>query len=265
MRADRHEDVAGLDTNVCLRQIRGLREVELVKLEMHVLAALFLHSFLGKQKTDKKESGERNTSHRRSRLCKEIHNRDKKQDQGDQSDADGHVTTGDLEIERNAEFPPLRLLIAQHENGNSVQHKTPNHAKSVEVGEKRDIAAAHNDHCDLKANDHVDNSVGGSEAGMRLTEPVRQNAILGNSVENAIGTYDCGVDRAGKNQGAHDDHEDVEGKPCNEWTLQTHGESPDQVLKEMGPRFVRNNHHREERNERREYHAVNKNDEGDLF
>ncbi len=54
--------------------------------------------------------------------------------------------------------------------------------------------------------DQVDDPVGGAESRMRLAEPVGENAILRNAVEDAVGADDGCVDRARQDQETHHYH-----------------------------------------------------------
>ena len=100
---------------------------------------------------------------------------------------------------------------------------------------------------------------------MRLAEPVGEHAVLGNPVQHAVRSDDGGVHRAGKNQRADHDDEHVKDQSRDERAGEAHGQSADQVFEELRPGLVRNDHHREERNQRREHHAVNKDYERRFF
>ena len=83
----------------------------------------------------------------------------------------------------------------------------------------------------LQQRDEVDDAVGGAKAFVRLAEPVQQDAIFGHAVQHAVGADDRGVDRARKNQHAHDHHEDVEHQPQQLRPRQVHRQSAQQVVR----------------------------------
>ena len=104
-----------------------------------------------------------------------------------------------------------------------------------------------------------------AETRVRLPEPVGEHSVFGNAIENAVRSHDRGVHRARKNQRANHHDECVENQPRHERPVKTHGQPADQVLEELRPRLVGNDHHREERNQRREDHAVDENDQRRLL
>ena len=83
---------------------------------------------------------------------------------------------------------------------------------------------------------------------MRLAKPVRQHAVFGDTVEHSIGADDGGIARSGKNQHAHKHHEGMKQQPQGLRPGEVHGQAANQVLQEIRPLTVRNNHHGEQRN-----------------
>ncbi len=83
----------------------------------------------------------------------------------------------------------------------------------------------------LQAHDQIQNAVGGAEAAVRLPEPVRQDAVLGDAVQHAVRADDGRVHGAGQHQRADDHDERAERQP--------HGQRPDEVHGQAADRVVR--------------------------
>src|SRR5262249_45579287 len=171
----------------------------------------------------------------------------------------------DGEVQRHLELALAGIGIAQDENGQAVHGKTPDHAKSIQVGEEGHVAGADDDGEDVEADDDVDDAIAGAEARMRLTEPVAQDAIFGNPVEHSVRAHNRGVDGTGENDGANHHHEGVEYQPQQKRPLEAHRESADEVFKKALANAARKDHHREERNQRGEDHAVDEDHQPGLF
>ena len=112
-----------------------------------------------------------------------------------------------------------------------------------------------------RIDDQVDEARSGAELVVRMAEPVGQHAIFGHAVEHAVRADDGRVHRARQNQRAHQHDESVEQQAHGHGADQEHREAADQVVQKLRPRRVRNDHHREERNQRREQQAVDENHE----
>ena len=65
---------------------------------------------------------------------------------------------------------------------------------------------------------------------MRLAEPVGENAVFGNAVQNAVRTDDRGIDRAGEDQETHHHHKARKARRNNSGPYMIHGEPGDQVV-----------------------------------
>ncbi len=89
---------------------------------------------------------------------------------------------------------------------------------------------------DLKDDDHVDDAMRSAELAMRLPEPVRKHAVLGNAIQHAVRADDRRIHRARQNQRSHGHHEHVERQPQRERPGQTHGQSADQILQILAAR-----------------------------
>ncbi len=125
----------------------------------------------------------------------------------------GNLVAGDGDVRRN--FPAAFALVldAQHQHGQAVEGEAPDHAEGIGLAQQVDIAVADQNGEDLQKHDQVDDPVGGAEARMRLAEPVGENAVFRNAVEDSVGTDDRGIDRARQDQEAHDHHEGAESQP----------------------------------------------------
>src|SRR5206468_2532324 len=86
----------------------------------------------------------------------------------------------------------------------------------------------------LQADDKIQDAIGGAELAMRLEEPVGHDAVLGHAIEDAVGTDDGRVRRAGQDQKADDDDESVEGQAQRLGADDVHGQAADEVLRILG-------------------------------
>ena len=98
---------------------------------------------------------------------------------------------------------------------------------------------------------------------MRLAEPVGENAIFRNAVEDAIGADDRGVDRARQNQETHHHHKRTKSQPQQQGPVLIHGQPGDEVvLVNRNSHRVRNNHHEQQRREPGKNETVDRDDDG---
>src|SRR3984957_1571547 len=261
--ADRHEDVAGTRADRFGTQFTFELEVELVHLDMR--HAAIAATPLGDGEYDVQQDGESAARHRRNRLGEKVHDRDEEEDQRDDAQADGNLNAADAQIERHLEFALAGIRVTKHENGEAVHREAPNHTKRIQVGEEGDVAAADDDCGDLQDDDDVDDAIAGAEFRMRLAEPFTEHAVFGDAIEHAVGADDRGIDRTGENQRADDDDEAVEDQAGDERPGEVHRKAADQVFEEALADIVRDDHHREERNQRSEDQAVNENHHARLF
>ena len=170
---------------------------------------------------------------------------------------------GDGDVGRHFPAALAFVLDAQHQHGQAVEGEAPDHAKGVGLAQQIHVAAAHQNGEDLQNDDQVDDPVGGAESRMRLPEPVGENAVFRNAVENAVGTDDRGIDRARKDQEAHHHHEGPESQPQQQRAILIHGQAGDQVVfVNRDPHRVRNDHHEQQRREPGKDEAVNRDDDG---
>src|ERR1700733_5840703 len=192
------------------------------------------------------------------RLRKQVDDGDGHQHQRDQAQTDGNFPTEDHGIQWHAVFAVLRVRVAQYQHRDALHRKTPDHAESVEVAEEGDVAAAGDDRDDLERHHQVNDAMRGAETRMRMPEPIREDAIFRDAIQNAVGTDNRGVHGPGENQRADHHHKHMEAQSHRKTSHQVHCQAANQILGEIPAHAVRNNHHREERNQRSEHQAVNK-------
>ena len=166
-----------------------------------------------------------------------------------------------MEIQRDLPFAAPRLLVAQHQHRERLHGEAPDHAERVGLAQHVDIAAADDNGDQLQRHNHVDDAGGGAELFVRMPEPVGQHAVFRHAVEDAVGPDDGGVHGAGKNQGPHQHHEAVKEQAHGNRPDEVHGKAADEVVQEVLPRGVGDNHDREEGNQRGEQHAVDEDHE----
>src|SRR5262249_34765157 len=261
--ADRHKNVAGPSTDRFGRQFPFQLEIELVHL--HVGDAFVPRALLGDGEDDIENHGKNATGNSGYRLGEQVGNGDDEKGERDEAQAERNLLFADSEIQRYLEFAFARVGVTENEHRQTVHRKTPDHAEGIEVRKKGHIPVANNDGEELQGYDDVDDAAARAEAGVRLAEPVAQHAIFRDAVEYTIRAHDCRVHGPRQDDGTHYHDEDVEDQPQQKRAFEAHGQAADEVFQEALPDDVWNDHHREERNQRREDHAVNENDQPGLF
>ncbi len=224
-----------------------------------------LAAALGDGEHDVEQDRENAAGHRGDRLGEEVDDGDQEERQRDEAQADRNLHSANAQVERHLEFALAGIGVAQHENGEAVHREAPDHAECVQVGEERDVAAADDDRGDLQDDDDVDDAIAGAEFRVRLAKPLAEHAVFGNAIEHAVGADNGGVDRAGENQRADHHDETVEDQARDKRPGEIHREAADQIFEETLAHIVRDDHHGEERNQRREDQAVNENDHARFF
>ena len=216
---------------------------------------------LGDFENDEEGARKAQAADGRHLLRQDVDDGDGEQRQGDQSESDRDLAIAPSEIERHLPFARLGEFIAQHQHRQRLHRKTPHHAERVGLPEQIDVAAAEQDRHDLQADDEVDEAVGGAEFAMRMAEPIREDAVLGDAVQHAVRAEDGGVDRPGEHDGADHDDERVEQQSCRHGARQVHRQAADEIVEELRPVAVRDQHHGEKGNQRREQHRVDEDHE----
>ena len=162
-------------------------------------------------------------------LGEQIGDGDQAENQGGCGQADGNFHATDLDVERELVFLVVALK-AEHEHAHGLEEEAPHYAKRASLAEPIDIAAAEEDGGNLQQDDGVDDAIGGAEALVRLAEPIEQHAVFGDAVHDAVGADDGGVEGAGENEHADDDHKDVEQQLQQLRTGEVHGQSAEEVV-----------------------------------
>src|SRR5271163_2031165 len=240
--ADGDEDIAGAGADGSGSEFALLLEVELVHFDVSAGA---LAAALGDSENNIEKNGKNAAGHGGDRLGEEVD--------------DGNLDAADMKIERDLEFAGAGFGVAKDENRQAVHRETPDDAECIEVGEESDIAAADDDGDDLEEDDDVDDAVAGAKTGVGLAEPGAEDAIFGNTIENPIGTDDGGIDGAGENQGADDNHEAMKNQTEKERPLEIHGQAADEVFEKTLPNVIGDDHDGKEGDHRGKDQAVNKN------
>src|ERR1700674_2238428 len=183
------------------------------------------------------------------RFSEEVDNGDQEERQCYQSKPNRDLDSAKTKIEGHLKLALTRFRVPQDEYRESIHGKAPDDTKSVEIRQECDVAATDKDGQYLQAHDDIDDPVARAEPGVRLAEPVAENAILGDSIEDAIGAHDGRVDCSRQDERSHDNNETVKDQSGNERTLEVHRQAANQILQETLPHIVRNDHYGEERNQ----------------
>src|SRR5881227_2572325 len=134
---------------------------------------------------------------------------------GEQSQWQLNLAVTELNLDINGNFPrPLAFeLEAQHQHSQTIESKTPDHAKGISFTECDDVTAAQYDRQQLQTYNHVDDAAAGTVFFLRLAEPVGEHAIFRDAVQHAVGADDGSIDSAGKDQEPTDHYERLEEQP----------------------------------------------------
>src|SRR6267143_4160226 len=257
------DDVARARTYGLGSQFRFQLEIELIHLNVSCAAAPA--PLLRNCEHHVKQNGKGSASHRGDGLGEQVYDGDQEQHQGDQSKSHGNLHATEREIQWNLKFPLPRACVAKNENCKAVHRETPDHAESVEVREKGNVAAADDDGDDLQRHDDIDDAIARTEALVRLTEPGAEHAVFRNAVQHTVRTYDGGIDCTREDQGAHHDNKTVEYQTHDKWPFKIHRQPADQVFEVVLADVVRNDHHGKEGDQRGKDQTVDKNYRAGLF
>ena len=247
-------------------ELRRLLEVELLQLGRLRRRFVSLVNLLADLEQRKQSQSKPDAGDRRRLLGHQIRDRQSEQNQGDEEQPDRQLDAADSEVQRHAPFPRLRLLVAQHEHGQRLHGKAPNHSEGVSFAQHVDVAAADQDGQYLQPRDDVDEPRRGAEFPVRLAQRVRQHAVFGDPVQHAVGAHDGRVHGTGEDHRADHDHEGVKAHSRPQRAGQVHRQTADQVVDiQLRAHPVRNQHHGQERHHRGEQHAVKEDHETGLL
>ncbi len=188
------------------------------------------------------------------------------QDHGDRGHAEGDLVASDSEIDRH--FPAALAFVfeAEHEHGEALEGEAPDDTEGISLAQGVHIAAAGHDGEDLKDDDQVDDAIAGAEPAMGEAEPVGEDAIFRDAVQDAIGADDGGIDGAGKNEKPDDHDKATENEAQEFWPVHIHGQAGDEVvLVDGNADRIGDQHHGEEGGQSGEDEAVEGDDDGRLF
>src|ERR1035438_6182123 len=249
------QNVAGTHVDGLLGNFRGRFQAEFFGLLTLVLVAPAVVDF-GALEDDEEGDGESDSGDGGHLLGEQVDDGEREQREGNEDQPNRQLEFADHEIERRLALAIFGGFVAQHKNREGLHREAPHHTEGVGFAQHDYVAAGEQDGEQLEDDDGIDEARGGAEAVMRLAEPIGQDAILGDAVEHAVGADDGGIDGAGKQQHAHQHDHAVERQAQGQRAEQVHGKAADQVVQELGPRGIGDDHHGEEGNQRGEEHAV---------
>ena len=199
-------------------------------------------------------------------LVKRFTSRGGQQHHENRDQADRDLPLADAQIGGHLPSAFTLVLPAQHQHGQAIEGETPDHAKRIGFTQRDHIAPAGDDGEKLHPCDQVHDPVAGAEFAMRLAEPVRKHAVLGDAHQHAGGTDDRGIDCAGKNEEADQHHEHAENNPQHLRSDHVHRHAGDQIVTvDRHPHRVRDQHHRQQRTQAGKQKAVNRNHDRGAF
>src|SRR5579872_111365 len=170
-----------------------------------------------------------------------------------------------MQVARDFPLTISGLGETQHEHGQGLHGKAPNHTEGVESGQDVYVAEAEKDHAQLHSNDQIDDAEAGSVPVVRLLKPGGEDAVFSYPIQNSVCSNDGSVLRPGKDQDTNQNHEAVEKQLGDFGAGQVNGDSTNQVREVIRALRVGNNHDREERDQGREEETVDEDYEPGLF
>src|ERR1700722_357779 len=198
-------------------------------------------------------------------LGEQIHYRGDEQHPRGGQQAQRYLCLADVQVSRHLPCAVSRFREAQHEHRDGLHGEAPDHPEGVERGQLVDVAAAENDSEQLQTHDQIDDPVAGAVSVVRLLEPAGQHPIFRHAIQDTVGANNGSILRSRQNQHAHQHNEPMKQQLQTGRPHQIHRDAADQVGKIIRPYAIRNNHYGEERNERSEQQAVDKNHQPGLF
>src|SRR5579884_269511 len=196
----------------------------------------------GNREHDENDARKGDAVNRRALFREEVAHGHKPENGGCDGKADGDFDAANANVERNLVFL-IVTLITKHENTQRFQEKAPDHAEGVSFAEQIHVAAAGGYRGDLQQRDGVDHAMRRTVLAMGFTEPIQQDAVFGDAVENAVRPDNGGIDGSGENQYADNDDEHVEQKAQQLRTGKLHGERAEEVIAVFVPDIRRRNDH----------------------
>ena len=112
----------------------------------------------------------------------------------------------------------------------------------------------------MEDDDEVDHAVGRPVSPVRRAEPVGHHPVLADTVQDAVGPDDRGVDRAREHQKADDDDERLEEEAQRERAYEVHRDAADEVVEVLRAYRVGDDGVGEEGDERGEQKRVDEDD-----
>src|SRR5882724_8837913 len=218
------------------------------------------------RKDNEESGGEADAGYGGDGFGEEIGDGYAEEDEEDGSDADGDFGFADGDVGRDLPSALAFVFETQDEHGAAVEGEAPDNAESVGFAEEVDVAAAVENGDQLEDDHHVDDAVAGAVALVRDSEPVGEDAVFGDAVEDAVGSDDGSVDGAGEDEESDDYDEGAEGEAENVRTDHVHGQASDEVVfVDRDADGVGNEHHREQGSEAGEEEAVDGDDDRGAF
>src|SRR5712672_3457220 len=206
--ADRHKDIPWPRADGFRAQLAFQLEIELI--HFHMSDPAVSGASLGNGEHDVQDYRKDAAGHGGYRLGEQVRYRDQEQRERNQPEAHRNLHAAEIKIEGNLKLALAGSRITQNQHRQAIHREAPDHSEGIQVREESNIAPADQNGENLQAYDDVDNSIAGTKARMRLPKPFRQHAIFRNTIQNAIGTDDCGVHGTGENKRAHNHDKSVE-------------------------------------------------------
>src|SRR5260370_24737008 len=227
---------------------------------------LFPIRVFGNREDHEEDRREGNTREGSYGLRSQVDEGRREQNEHDRKQTDGYFSSANGEVRGNLPAALTFVLEAQDEHRQTIERETPDHAEGVRFTEHIDVAAARQNGEDLQQNDHVDDAGTCSVLAVGKAEPIGEDAVFGDTVEDAIGSDDRGVDGAREDEEPDHDDKCAEDQAQDERPPHVHGEAGDQIVFVNGNAdSIRNQHDGQQRGQSGENEAVDGDDDRGFF
>ena len=205
-----HQNVFRTYSHGFRRKIITRLDIELI--EFCVGAGPLARDLLGNLKHGEDDHGKRQSGNCGDFFGEQVYSAEGDEGQSDQSKAERDLGCADPKIQRHLVFPLPWLRIAEDQHRQPLHREAPHHAERIRFAEDEHVAAAQDDREQLKHNDQVQDAIRCAELLVRLPEPLRQNAVFRDAVQDSVGSDDRGVNSARQHEHPYGDHENMKRK-----------------------------------------------------
>ena len=113
------------------------------------------------------------------------------------------------EVERNPKFTGPWSFETKYQHSQAFEHKTPEDAEGIGLTQYIHISATKKNRKQLENRYHIDDPVSCAKPRMWMTEPVGQNAIFRDPIQDPIGSNHGRIHSTGQDQDSDEDNKEM--------------------------------------------------------